>query len=555
MDLVSINNTVNLKQQNITNSLVFYLFHKNDKENKYLKSTNKIQGFYYDSILKENIYISSNGLKKTASFKKVELNKNIFNSHSNIFVSYFTILEDNLFKFNLYPKKYYKTSSFKFLSNQNLIQTSLNCQQTINKKRNFKIFFKNSLNVSNTKFHTFFGFVDKLVMIQSYWKKIYVSTNRGICLNYSRKFDDRSLFTGLTNIYDEKAKDSFKLLLMLNYLLIKFAGNLNFAWKKNKNLLATTVIYFLYRAQASFNFFSHHFGRRLRFRRNNYLLKRYNKSLRYAAGRFTRYFFKISLKKYKYHLKNNYWIGELFNKDRKIFLTKNISQNVLITQKLNTLDTTEKINLLKYLLNYFKYQFVTRTVGYNNKFALFIKIEFLKSLIFKSIKENINFYNFKNVIDNTQRLLFNRANALDNSLYTTESNFVFTKRFRHDSSISNKKIKIYTKTMNLFLGHPLMLGKNRRKKGKPLITNNYEYIQSYLTRFAPRRRRYSCTRLIRTLKRLRVRFNSKRVRRLNKVVYCYINNIMNKTNARTKIVLIPKTPYKRKRRLYSKIKY
>jgi len=115
MNLVSLNNILNLKQNNITDSLIFFIYHKNEKKNKYLKSTNKIQGFYYDSILKENIYISSNGLKKNASLKKIELNKNILVKHTNIFVSYFTVIEDNLFKFNIYPKKYYKNSKLKYI--------------------------------------------------------------------------------------------------------------------------------------------------------------------------------------------------------------------------------------------------------------------------------------------------------------------------------------------------------------------------------------------------------------------------------------------------------
>jgi len=168
MNLVSLNNILNLKQNNITNSLIFFIYHKNEKKNKYLKSTNKIQGFYYDSILKENIYISSNGLKKNASLKKIELNKNILIKHTNIFVSYFTVIEDNLFKFNIYPKKYYKNSSFKFLTNQSLVQTTLDTQQNVLKRKKSTIFLKNSIFLTNQKFNTFFGFIDKIIMIQSF---------------------------------------------------------------------------------------------------------------------------------------------------------------------------------------------------------------------------------------------------------------------------------------------------------------------------------------------------------------------------------------------------
>ena len=554
MNLVSLNNILNLKQNDVPDSLIFFIYHKNEKKNKYLKSVNKIQGFYYDSILKENIYLSSNGLKKNASLKKIELNKNILVKNTNMFVSYFSVIEDNLFKFNIYPKKYYKNSSFKFLTNQSLVQTTLDTKQRVFKKKNLTIFLKNSISLTTKKFNTFFGFIDKVIMIQSFWKKIFISTNRGICFNYSRKLNDRALFTGLANIYDEKTKESFKLMLMLNYLLIKFASNLVFAWKKNKNVLATMVIYFLYRALASYNFFSRHFGRRLRFRRNNYLLKRYNKSLRYRAGRLTRYFFKISLKKYKYHLKNNYWIIELFNINRKIFLTKNISQSILIVNKVNTLNRNEKINLLKYLLNYFKYKFSTTLVGYNEKYPLFAKIEFFKSLIFKNFYISNSFYGFTNLVDSSQNLLFNKAVALDNSLYSNEPNFVFTKRFKYDNSFVSNKIKIYTKTMNLFLAHPEMTGKNRRKKGKILISKQHKYIENYLNRFVPKSEQVTLSRLVRSLRWLRVRFNTKRVRRLNRQVFSYIKNIIKKTKLRSNIILIPRIVNKKKKKLQYKIK-
>lgn len=168
MNLVSLNNILNLKQNDVPDSLIFFIYHKNEKKNKYLKSVNKIQGFYYDSILKENIYLSSNGLKKNASLKKIELNKNILVKNTNMFVSYFSVIEDNLFKFNIYPKKYYKNSSFKFLTNQSLVQTTLDTKQRVFKKKNLTIFLKNSISLTTKKFNTFFGFIDKVIMIQSF---------------------------------------------------------------------------------------------------------------------------------------------------------------------------------------------------------------------------------------------------------------------------------------------------------------------------------------------------------------------------------------------------
>ena len=108
--------------------------------------------------------------------------------------------------------------------------------------------------------------------------------------------------------------------------------------------------------------------------------------------------------------------------------------------------------------------------------------------------------------------------------------------------------------MNLFLAHPEMTGKNRRKKGKILISKQHKYIENYLNRFVPKSEQVTLSRLVRSLRWLRVRFNTKRVRRLNRQVFSYIKNIIKKTKLRSNIILIPRIVNKKKKKLQYKIK-
>lgn len=234
--------------------------------------------------------------------------------------------------------------------------------------------------------------------------------------------------------------------------------------------------------------------------------------------------------------------------NRKIFLTKNISQYLLNNQKLNNLNKNDKIGLLKYLLNYFKYKFSINSIGYNEKYPLFAKIEFFKSIIFKNFFIGNNFCFFNNFLDNSQNLLFNNAVALDNSLYGNESNFIYTKRFKYESSLVSNKIKMYIKPMNLFIAHPQLVGKNRRKKGKLFLSTKYQYIENYLNRFVPEKDYSLLSRIVRRLRRLRVKFNSRRLRKVNKQIFNYNRNIIRRGKLRSDIVLQLKLVSKKRKR-------
>ena len=95
----------------MTDSLIFYI-HKNKKIPSYSKANNKIYGYYRDSILNDFVYLASNGLNIT-NFRRKLLQPESFNPSSYKFISYFSSLEDNFLRLNIYPQKY----SYKSLKN------------------------------------------------------------------------------------------------------------------------------------------------------------------------------------------------------------------------------------------------------------------------------------------------------------------------------------------------------------------------------------------------------------------------------------------------------
>ena len=71
---------VNIAKSNIKNSLILFLPKKNEYNiNSYLKCNSSFRGLYFDSILKDYIYVSSAGFKKDLFFRKKTLSANIFN--------------------------------------------------------------------------------------------------------------------------------------------------------------------------------------------------------------------------------------------------------------------------------------------------------------------------------------------------------------------------------------------------------------------------------------------------------------------------------------------
>jgi len=242
MNFISNQNKISLRSTDLTNSLIFYLYYKN--QNKYTKSVNSIKAFYLDPILKDHIYVASNGLKKNIIFRRPECNENILHNNVNSFVSYFHTLEDNLFKFNIYPSKYFKDLTINYLKTQQIV-LKVKRKLTPTDQKKFKSkFFKNYLLFSTLKKNPIFGDFSKITLIKSMYLKLYFLTNRGFVKNLSNRFSDRIFFTGLNYIFKEYIKETFRYILVLNYILLNFFSNIILTQQKNSNLLYNIIIYY-----------------------------------------------------------------------------------------------------------------------------------------------------------------------------------------------------------------------------------------------------------------------------------------------------------------------
>ncbi len=153
------NENINLKKYNITDSSSFVVFPRYKLKNIYFKASNKIRGSYFDTVLKENIYISSNNIKKDAYFKKIELETNILQYDKNVFTTYFKEIEDNLFRFAIYPKTYQKELVYHCIVSKKDIK---------NKKIKPSSFLYKSFLRQSQKYNRFFGHSNKLILIQSF---------------------------------------------------------------------------------------------------------------------------------------------------------------------------------------------------------------------------------------------------------------------------------------------------------------------------------------------------------------------------------------------------
>ena len=172
---LSLNQTkTSLRPTTIPNSLIFVLYNKN--QYKYTKSLNSIKTSYFDPILKQHIYIASNGLKKNVIFNRTECSENILQSNINSFVAYFYALEDNLFKFNLYPAKYFKEITLTYLKKQQLINKIKRKIIGTNDIKQKSKFFKNFLLFSNLQKDAFFGDFSKIILIKALYLKLYFLT-------------------------------------------------------------------------------------------------------------------------------------------------------------------------------------------------------------------------------------------------------------------------------------------------------------------------------------------------------------------------------------------
>jgi|JI10StandDraft_1071094.scaffolds.fasta_scaffold02681_11 hypothetical protein len=438
---------ISLRPTNISNSLIFYLYHKN--QYKYTKSFNSIKTFYFDPILKDNVYIASNGLKKNVVFKRTECNENILQSNFNTFVSYFYTLEDNLFKFNLYPAKYFKELTLNYLKKQQIIlkvRKKLYITTEIKQKSKF---LKNFLLFSNLKKDPFFGDFSKIVLIKTMYLKLYFLTNRGFIKNLSTRFSDRIFFTGLNYIFKEYIKETFRYILVLNYVLLNFFSNIILSSKKNINLLYNIIIYYNFWKFLNFKFFDYLKEKKLRFRKSNILLRKYKNLINFRVSKIIKLYYFLAFKYYTINFSTNNWIKNfIFNNHNLIFNNINEeTESTVFLNKINSLADNEKLSIFNYLISIIKYFLSTNTLFYNTKLKLFHKYIYLKSIFERTILAS-NFKNIKWFLEQNFSiylfdLFFFKTNRIHNVLYSNEKQIFFQKTLHWYSNLKrlNNTIK------------------------------------------------------------------------------------------------------------------
>jgi hypothetical protein len=137
---------------NLNNSLFFFFPDKNQQlKNKYFKVFNSVGTYYQEDVVKDNIYIATNGFKKDVFFRKnVKLYRKInsylqnatLNKTRQYFVSLYTKddLTKSIFILKFNPKKYLRLTQIKYKQKQLLLKKCL------------YILFKNKKSIDNTKF-------------------------------------------------------------------------------------------------------------------------------------------------------------------------------------------------------------------------------------------------------------------------------------------------------------------------------------------------------------------------------------------------------------------
>ena len=491
MNLSLNHSKISLRPTNISNSLIFYLYHKN--QYKYTKSFNSIKTFYFDPILKDNVYIASNGLKKNIVFKRKECNENILQSNFNIFVAYFYTLEDNLFKFNLYPAKYFKELTLNYLKKQQIIlkvQKKLYLTTEIRQKSKF---LKNFLLFSNLKKDPFFGDFSKIILIKTMYLKLYFLTNRGFIKNLSVRFSDRIFFTGLNYIFKEYIKEIFRYILVLNYVLLNFFSNIILSSKKNINLLYNILIYYNFLKFLNFKFFDYLKEKNLRFRKSNILLRKYKNLINFRISKIIKLYHFLALKYYIINFGTNSWVKNfIFNNHNLIFNNINEeTESAVFLNKINSLSDSEKLIIFKYLINIIKYFLNTNVLFYNAKLKLFHKYIYLKAIFEKTILisnfKDIKWFLEQNFSTHLFDLFFFKTNKICNILYSNEKQIFFQKTLHWYSNLKkiNNTIKQAQKrrfnSLLAFLNDKNI--SNIKQKSNKIEKNKLNDVKIFMSKF------------------------------------------------------------------------
>lgn len=437
----------------LKDSVIFSLYHKNLKKNYYFKTNNSIKGFYKDAVLNDYVYFSSNGLKKNASIRKNEINRYVVDPLNTNFVSYFSNIEDNLLKFNIFFRKYFKEYNIKHNLQQRITEYLVNKKKFL-LKRKIKTRFVRIIRTWNYPTEKSSLDYKNLIFLRNGYHKQLLLTDNGDIQTFPWEYIKKIIFTGLVRILPDDVQNFFRLELMLNYLIIKHSSDIILSTKKNINMYYNLFIYFLYLKFVNSNFIKHLRTNRLKIRRSNLLLYKYNWF--YSRKRFLllNMLNKLALTSLSKGLKFNLsWVNYSFlSKNNELaYLGNSDAENLFFLNRISNLTVDKKIALLKFL--YFKLQV---SLSSRNVFPLvnkLLKPFYIYSLLNSIIYKNYLTIYFSKFVNYAQKFLkfpiysFINTKIVEKLNYwlSTENNFFSNRWLRVrpvlvDNSISVNKL-------------------------------------------------------------------------------------------------------------------
>lgn len=395
---------INDYNHSLKSSVIFYIYNKNIDKGTYHKIHNMVRGHYKDSILKKNIYLSSNGLKRAATFQETQLNELIFKFETKSYVSYFNILEDNFSKFNIFSRRYIKDFVKKFINKQNLIVNLKKKQSSkIIKNSNFFKYYK-TLNLNKLE-NSLLSF-SKLIFIKNGYKRFYFMTDKGLIRRTHWQFVTRIMYAGLIKILTDDIKKLLKSLLKLNYLLLNFHSKLILTIKNSTLVKYNFFLYTNYWKFLTKQIVSYFTNTKIKFRRSNTFLYRYRWLHLNKIKLILNFFYFLNFKKIFGSNSKDTWIqGLFFNKSSYYsrFANKEL-QNLFSWNKIQSLTLHNRVLFFQTLFKFLQINAVNKLSildVYSEKtppnyiiYKSFLFNDFVKVNLLKYYPSfyNINFY-------------------------------------------------------------------------------------------------------------------------------------------------------------------
>lgn len=402
----------------LKNSLFFSIYHNKIKNDQFYKTNNQIKSYYKDSILDDFIYLSTNGLKKNAIFRRNEIN---LNSKTLNFVSYFNKVEDNLLVFTLYPQKYLTDLIINYNKNKEIILNNLN--KNVSTKKINSLFHNNL--VTNNAGKNFF--------LKNYFDKYFFVNDTGNILTLDNKLFQKQLFSGLLYVLPKQLQENFKSLFSINYLLLSYYSNINILkLNNNSNFLANLYIYTFYLKYLNFKILSFLKHKNIKIRKSNWLLYKFIKLYFQPLTNISNLLYSIAHKTWfnKIYKFKNFDILNVYKEVDFNYL--NNKNNLIYINKLSQFQKIKYLRNILYLLQ-LQYQPSINTSEFKNR--LLTKYFLLKIITQRKYISNIYINSYNYIWNNYYKLFL--VNILTNNLYNDR-----TKTLSSNILIQSKNLNI-----------------------------------------------------------------------------------------------------------------